>query len=400
MNMPGALAGVRVLDVTIAWAGPYCSMMLADMGAEVIKIENAAQGRGGARGGFPQIAGEDATFMMFNRNKKGLAVNLKDKRGQEVVHRLAKTADIFVQNFRPGVVKRLNVDYETLRQINPALVYCSISAFGQGSPWEHLPGNNALSEAASGVMSCVGMPGGPPVTGIPIGDIGGGLTAAYGILAAYIHRLRTGEGQLVETSLTDVLISWLVAESIEYWVLKRVPQPMGSAACHRLTRGTQAYECADGKWMVLRAGTGRDSIKLCELLGIPGVGEDPRFATSTARFQNGEEFIRLIQERVRTRPRDEWLALMLGAGLPAMPVHTVDQVLEGEHAKAREMCLEYEHPRAGHIRQLGIPIKMSRTPTGVRAPSPAFGEHTEELLRSVGYSAAELEALREEKVVA
>jgi formyl-CoA transferase len=374
-------------------------MMLADMGAEVIRIENSALGRPGAggdgtRNGFPIVGGESVIYMMFNRNKKSLAVNLKEPKGQEVVHRLAKDAGIFLQNFRPGVVKRLNVDYDTLSQINPALVYCSISAFGQGSPWEHLAGCDGVAEAAAGVLSLVIGPDGDPGSHLPIADMAAGLSGAYGVLAAYVRALRTGKGQMVETSLTDAVISWLVAEAVEYWVLGKVPGPMNAAAaCHRLTRGTQAYRCADGNWLEIRLGTGRDWEVMCRVLEATEMAHDPRFATTASRFENGEALTSGIQERVQRRPMAEWLEQFQAEDLVAIPVMTVAEVLEGEHVRKREMWLDQEHPRAGTIKQLGMHIKLSDTPATLRLPSPSLGEHTDEVLRSAGYSSQEIAQL-------
>ncbi|MCL4368894.1 MAG: CoA transferase [Actinobacteria bacterium] len=399
--MSGALEGVQVVDITTAWAGSYCSMLLADMGADVIKIENRQQDRRKMRvGGGPYLAGQSGAFLMLNRNKRSLALNLKDPRGREILLRLAKQADILVQNYRAGVMKRLGADYESIREINPAIVYCSISGYGNNSPYRNRAACDHIAQAMSGVMSVTGFPGQPPAAaGVPIGDMAGGLNAAFGTLAAYVHRQRTGQGQHVDASLVDILIAWLVHYVMGYFIEGEVWQPQGSGSSHRPGSSNRAYQTGDGTYMAVMVGPGKRWKELCKLIGLDELADDPRYTDQVEHVKNSDEVVRIVQERFLTKTRAEWLKLMDEAGYGVAPVNRVDEVFRDPHTIAREMLVDQVHPTAGPMKQLGIPVKLSETPGEIRLPAPDFSQHAEEILRSLGYSADEIYTLRKDEII-
>jgi crotonobetainyl-CoA:carnitine CoA-transferase CaiB-like acyl-CoA transferase/enoyl-CoA hydratase/carnithine racemase len=376
----GALGGLRVLDLTQVMAGPYCTMMLADMGADVVKVENP---RGGdqtrSSWGFP-VEGEDSrAFLALNRNKRSACLDLKTEEGRGAFHRLAETADVVVENFRPGVTARLAVDYETLAKINPRLIYASVSGFGQSGPYADRPGYDLIAQAMTGVMSVTGEPGGPPMkSGLPVADLGAGMFCAYAILAAVIARERTGVGQYVETSLYDAALAMSVWESTEYWATGQPPQPLGSA--NRMSAPYQALRTRDGH-VTIGANNERLWERLCEALELPHLRADPRFATNAQRMRNRGELAEALEARLAERPTDEWVGHLLANGVPAGPILDYQQVLdEDPHARARGMVEEVDHAVEGRIRVLGSPVKMTATPVTVRRPPPLLGEHTDEVL--------------------
>ncbi len=399
--MTGPLEGLRVLDATTAWAGPYCTMILADMGADVIKIENSQEERSESFSSYPPFfAGQNAVFMLLNRNKRSFTVNLKDPRGQEALLRLAERSDVFVQNFRSGVVQRLGVDYETMRGRHPGIIYCSIAGYGAGSPYESLPVLNVLAEAFSGFLSMTGEPGREPCSsGENVADLGAGLMAALGIVVAYLHRLKTGQGQHVEASLADLCISWLISGLLMYDLEGKIAEPMGSGSSHRMTRGNQAYRCRDGRYVAVMAGDTRSFKRLCQAIGLNDMAADPRFATYQSRLDNGEAMIGRLQESFATRTRDEWVQLLRDKDIGVAPVNDVAEALNDPHVAARELLVTLQHPAGGPFRHLATPLKMSETPPTVRTLAPNFGGDTESLLRWLGYRECEVAALRQDRVV-
>jgi crotonobetainyl-CoA:carnitine CoA-transferase CaiB-like acyl-CoA transferase len=391
--MAGPLEGVVVLDWTHALAGPFCGCILADLGADVIKIENPHQ-RGDQRGGPPYIAGESAQFVMVNRNKRSVAIDLKQPAGRAVFYDLVRHADVLIQNFRPGTMAKLGCDYATLRGVNPRLIYCSISGFGQTGPYRDLPGVDIITQGMSGLMSITGAPDGDPAkAGVPVCDVGTGMYGAIGILSALWHRQRSGAGQHVDVCLLDTPISWLVWEAAAYFASGAVPRRLGSA--HPIGVPYQAFRCGDGNYLIVGASSDKLYGQLCAVLGCPELADDERFCTGDQRLANREALVALLGERFLARPAAEWQAHLRAAGVPCGPIQSVDHVLErDEHVQAREMVVALDHPVAGSTRALATPIGLSETPRSVRRRAPRLGEHTAEVLRAIGYDEAEIAELR------
>ncbi|MGH7355718.1 MAG: CaiB/BaiF CoA transferase family protein [Candidatus Rokuibacteriota bacterium] len=389
------LAGLRVVDMTTAMAAPYCTMNLADLGADVIKVE-PPEGEEMRRGAVRRN-GHSATFMALNRDKRGIVVNLKTAAGVDVIHRLVGTADVFVQNYRPGAAERLGVGWETLRAINPRLVYCSISGFGGTGPYAARGGYDLIAQGMSGIISVTGDEDGSPAkAGVPISDLAAGLFGAYGILAALEHRERTGEGQLVDTSLLEAAMALTVWESCEYWVTGQAPAPLGSA--HRLVAPYQAIRAADGHFTV---GANNDKlfVALCRAIERPDLAVDARFASNGARMANRAKLIAEIETAAAAETRAHWLARLDREGVPSGPINTYPEALADPHTLARGMVVDLVHPGAGPVKALGIPVKLSDTPGAVDRPAPLLGEHTAEILTGLGYSTAEQAELRAKGVV-
>jgi crotonobetainyl-CoA:carnitine CoA-transferase CaiB-like acyl-CoA transferase len=379
----GALDGLRVLDLTQVMAGPFCTMLLADLGADVIKIENPAAGDQTRRSWGYAVHGEDSrAFLALNRNKRSVVLDLKSEVDLASFRRLVRTADIVVENFRPGVTKRLGVDYETLAALNPRLVYASVSGFGQTGPYADRPGYDLIAQAMSGVMSITGAPGGEPMkSGLPVGDLGAGLFCAFGIVSAVHARERTGVGQYVETSLFEAALAMSVWESTEYWATGQVPQALGSA--NRMSAPYQALRTKDGH-LTLGANNERLWQRLCTALEVTDLLTDERFLTNPDRMAHRDELAGVLEERLATATTDEWVALLLAAGIPAGPIRDYRYVLdEDPHVRARGMVQEIDHPVEGKVRVLGSPVRMSGTPARIRRHPPLLGEHTAEVLGEV-----------------
>jgi crotonobetainyl-CoA:carnitine CoA-transferase CaiB-like acyl-CoA transferase len=393
------LEKLKVLDLTQVMAGPFCCQVLADMGADVTKVEPPQTGEQSRRSmGFRMEKGEDtAAFLAINRNKKSMTLNLKEDEAREIFYRLAREADVVVENYRPGVTKKLGVDYETLKAINPRLIYASISGFGQTGPYADRAGYDLIAQGMSGVMSVTGEPGGPPAKcGIPIGDLSAGLFCAFGILTAYVAREETGRGQYIDTSLFEGALAFSIWETAELWATGRIPQPFGSA--HRLTAPYQALKTSDG-YVNVGANNQRLWARLCNAIGREELIEDERFATNADRMNHREELVEELESVLKERDTDEWEKLLLEDGVPVGPIYNYRQVFEDPHTQAREMVVEIEHPVEGTMRSLGIPIKLSETPGEIRRPAPLLGEHTEETLAELGYSKAKIADLREREVI-
>jgi formyl-CoA transferase len=390
------LEGLRVVDMTNAMAAPFCTMHLADLGADVIKVE--PPGGEDMRHGAVRRRGHGAQFMALNRGKRGIVADLKTPGGVEVLHRLVRTADVFVQNYRPGAADRLGVGWPTLSAINPRLVYCSISGFGGTGPYASRGGYDLIAQGMSGVISVTGDEDGSPVkAGVPIADLAAGLFGAYGILAALAHRDRTGEGQLVDTSLLEAALALTVWESCEYWVTGQAPGPLGSA--HRLAAPYQAIRASDGHFTV---GANNDKLftALCVAIERPDLPGDPRFSSNAARMLNRAALIAEIEKTTAAGTRAHWLARLDREGVPAGPIHTYPEALADPHTLARRMVVDLVHPGAGPVKALGIPVKLSDTPGAVDRPAPLLGEHTTVILAELGYSPVEEQALRETGAVA
>ena len=387
---PSALQGLRVLDVTQVMAGPFCAMMLADLGAAVIKVEPPS---GDSTRQMPGAAGTDSpAFNAVNRGKRSIVLNLKTAEGRGVFARLARSSDIVIENYRPGVMASLGLDYPTLSAANPRLIYGSISGYGQTGPQRGKGGFDLMAQGIAGIMSITGEAGGPPVkAGIPVTDLGAGLFALVGILAALEHRHRTGEGQLIDTSLVDAGVALSVWEATEYFSGAGVPAALGSA--HRMNAPYQAIRCADG-YITLGAANERLFRRLCEVLGHAEWVSDPAFADNANRVKNREALAGRIEAITIAEPRAHWLALLDANDIPCGPINDYAQVFADPQVLAREMVVETDHPTLGHLRTLGSPIKMSATPPDVTRRAPQLGEHTSDILNEAGLSAADIVALR------
>ena len=391
------LEGVRVLDLTQIMAGPYCTMMLADMGADVVKVEKPHGGDDTRRMGPPFINGESAAFLGINRNKRSVVVDLRSDRGRELAQKMAKESDVLVQNFRPGSLDRMGLGYEQVKQINPALVYCTISGYGATGPYAQRGGFDLVAQGMSGLMSVTGHPDSPPTKiGVPICDLNAGMFAAIGILTAYINRVRTGEGQHVDTSLLEGGIAYTFWESAMYFATGEVPEPKGSA--HRLTAPYQAFETANG-FVNVGAANQSNWERMCTAIGREELASDPRFVQPKDRMNNIDELVATLEETFIQRSSQHWLDAMAAAGVPAGPINDLAQVYADPQVVAREMVVDSEHPVAGPIRNIGIPIKLSETPGRFRRSAPALGEHTDEVLTDLGYDDSDIETLREDGVV-
>jgi len=390
---PLPLEGMRVLDLCQVMAGPFCCMLLGDMGADVIKVEppgNGDQTRGAM--GFKLKGNDSLGFMNLNRNKRSIALDLKNQYGREAFYELVKTADVVVENYRPGVTARLGIDYETLSEIKPGLIYASISGFGQTGPWSDRPGFDLMAQAMTGIIAITGHPGQPPVrAGVPVADLGCGLFALYAVLSAYIGKQRTGVGQYIDSSLFESALALTIWDTAQYWGTGKRPEPIGTA--NRMSAPYQAVKAKDG-YFVLGANNARLWERLCKVVGRPELVSDPRFATIPDRLARIPELIAEIEKQLATRSADEWVELMLAAGIPAAPILNLADALDSDHAKARQMVMELEHPVEGSVRSLGFPVKFSGTPPVVRLPPPLLGEQSAEIMREIGIADDGVEALR------
>ena len=373
-------------------AGPFCSMMLADLGADVIKIE--PPGGDSTRQMLGAVGRESAAFNAVNRGKRSVVLNLKLPAGRDAFLRMARSVDIVIENNRPGVMRKLGLDYETLSATNPRLIYASISGYGHTGPDRAKGGFDLIAQGVAGIMSVTGEPGRPPVkAGIPLTDLGAGLFAVTGILAALHHRDRTGRGQRIETSLVEAGVALSVWEATEYFSGMGVPQPKGSA--HRMNAPYQAFHCADG-YITIGANTDRLFRRLCELLEHPEWADVAGFANNESRVRNDQTLAALIEGVMSQQPRAHWLAKLEASDIPCGPINDYAQVFADPQITARDMVLETEHPVLGRLRTLGSPIKMSETPADPSRRGPLLGEHTGEVLKEFGFTESEIAAIRTE----
>jgi len=388
----GPLVGMRVLDLSHVMAGPTCSRMLADMGADVVKVERADGGDDSRRMLPPDIAGESAAYMMMNRNKRGIALDLKNPHARSVVLRLAKRADVLIENYRHDTLSKLGLGYEALRAVHPGLIYCAISGFGRSGPYAAQGGYDLIAQGMSGLMAITGEGGGrPPVkVGAPVCDITAGILAAMGVCAAYAHKLLTGVGQLVDTSLFEAGITLTYWHSAIAFATGVAPGPLGSA--HPLNAPYQAFATRDG-WITVGAANQKLYRALCELLGVPELATDPRLSTGRDRMHNLELLIGALAPHFRERTSAEWLRELERVGIPAGPVLSIVEMHGHPQTRARDMVTTLTHPVAGEVATIGLPIKFSATPGGVRTPAPLLGEHTRDVLAEAGFGGDEIARL-------
>jgi len=379
-----------VLDVTQFMAGPFCAMLLADLGADVIKVEPPA---GDSTRQMPGAVGADTpSFNAVNRGKRSVVLNLKMPEGRDVFKRLARSTDILIENYRPGVMTALGVDYQQLAPLNPRLIYASISGYGQTGPSRNKGGFDLIAQGVAGIMSITGEPGRPPVkAGVPLADLGAGLFTLVGILAAVESRHSTGIGQHLDTSLVDAGVALSLWEATEYFSGVGIPAPMGSA--HRMNAPYQAIRCADG-YITLGAANERLFRRLCDVLGHPEWTDVSEFVDNASRVRNRAALAERIESITAQRPRNHWLALLEANDIPCGPINDYAQVFADPQVVAREMVVEVEHPTLGHLKTLGSPIKLSATPPDVGRRAPLLGEHTDEVLAEAGFGENEIAALR------
>ncbi len=401
--MKGLLEGIKVLDLSRVLAGPYCGMMLADMGADVIKVELPGKGDD-SRANFPIIEGKDGKkesgyFMNLNRNKRSLTLNLKSEKGKEIFQELVKKSDIVIENYRPGVMDKLGLGYEDLRKINPGIIYGCVSGFGHYGPYSKRAGYDIIGQAMSGLMSTTGWPGGQPTrTGTAIADVNGGMSCCIGILAALVHRLKTGEGEKVDVSLVDSMVSSLEIINVIYLMTGRVPERIGNR--YESLYPYDSFECSDGACVI---GAGNDKLfgLLCGVMGTPELTSDPRFLTNVDRIANHAPLKEIIEKWTKLETIDSAVEKLLAAGIPAAPINTIDRVARDPHiAGAREMFVECDHPVVGKVKLTGNQIKLTNNKIDTFNPAPTLGQHNAEILaEELGYTPEQVKQLAEEGVL-
>ncbi len=391
------LQGLKILDLSQIMAGPFCTMVLADYGAEVIKIEKPGTGDDSREMG-PFVDGESLCFAHINRNKKGIVLNLKDARCRDIFDKLVKWADVVVENYRVGVTKKLGVDFESLKKINPRLIYCSISGYGQTGPYATRGGFDLVAQGMTGIMSMTGEPGGRPLkSGIAIYDIGAGLTATYSILAAYVHQLKTGEGQHIDVSLAECGLPWFTWEAAAYFTDGTIPEATGSR--HRVSAPYQALRTGNG-YIIIGAANQRTWEKMCAaVIDRPDLLEDPRFATNMDRMRNVDALEAILERELASADAQTWIERCDKAGVPCGPINDFGAAMKDRHYIERGMIEEVDHPTIGRMKMIGIPGKLSLTPGSVRTSAPTMGRDTDDVLRLFGVPQAEIETLRSERVI-
>jgi formyl-CoA transferase len=397
--MPQALADLKVLDLSRVLAMPYCSMMLGDLGAEIIRVERPGVGDETRHWGPPWAGELSAYYLCTNRNKKGITVDLKKREGQEIIRRLAERSDILLENFLPGDLAKMNLGYEDIKALNPKIIYASVTGYGQTGPYRDQPGFDFILQAQGGLMSIIGEEEGPPMkVGVAIVDITAGLFACSAILAALHYREKTGTGQYIDMALLDAQVAWLANQASNYLISGKVPRRMGNA--HPNIVPYETFLAKDGIYIALAVGNDNQWRKFCKLAEIEPLTEDPQYATNPKRVENRKKLVPLLQEVFLRKDSGEWLQLLGEAEIPVGPINTIDRVFADPQVLARQMLVEMEHPKVGKFKVVGSPLKLSETPVEYRIPPPLLGEHTEEVLRNVlGYDKEKIARLREAKVV-
>ena len=407
--MDKPLKGIRVLDLSRILAGPYCSMLLADMGAEVIKVERPVKGDDTRAFGPPFIEGESAYFLSINRGKKSITVNFKKDEGREIIYRLIKKSDILLENFRPGTLDKIGLGYKDIEKINPQIIYASISGFGQSGPERLKAGYDLTVQGMGGIMSLTGDPSGPPYkVGTSISDILAGIYACQGILLALIARNKNGKGQRVDVSMLDCQVSLLTYQAGIYFATGLVPKRKGNQ--HPTICPYETFKASD-EYINIAIGNDKLWQKFCDLLapleknsltglGLKEIKDDPKFSSNPKRVENRDELFLIIEKIIREKKAQEWLKIFDDEGIPAGPILSVDKVLNHPQVLAQEMVVEVNHPKSGKIKLTGIPVKLSATPGSIDKPPPLLGEQNDEVLSDIlGYSEEEIKSLKDQEVI-
>ena len=393
-----ALQDIRVLDLTRALAGPFCTLMLGDYGADVVKIELPGTGDDTRRWGPPFIGEESAYFLSINRNKRSLTLNFKEPKAIQIFLRLVEKADVVVENFTPGVMGRLGLDYQAVKSANPQIVYCSISGFGQDGPYQSRPAYDQIMQGVSGLMSITGEADGEPQkVGIAVSDIGAGMWAAFAVMTALHHRERTGEGQYIDISMLDAQIAWLTYQAAYYFANDEPPQRLGAA--HPTLVPYQAFMSQDGKYVNVAVGSERIWERFCEGIDWEDLKTNPEFALNGDRVRNRATLVPLLQKYFLTKPASHWVEVLQAVNVPAGPINDLADVFSDPQVLHRQMLLEIPHPTLKSIKQTGLPLKFSVTPGGLDRHPPLLGEHNREILEDLGYSAADVERLAENSII-
>jgi crotonobetainyl-CoA:carnitine CoA-transferase CaiB-like acyl-CoA transferase len=393
-----ALEGINVLDLTRALAGPFCTLMLGDNGADVIKIEIPGTGDDTRQWGPPFIQGESAYYLSINRNKRSLTLNLRDPKANEIFLKMAASADVVVENFTPGVMSRFGLDYQAVKAVNPKIVYCSISGFGQDGPYQNRPAYDQIMQGISGIMSITGEPDGEAQkVGLAITDIGAGMWSAFAIMAALRHRDIAGEGQYIDISMLDAQVAWLTYQAAYFFANGEAPKRLGAA--HPTLVPYQGFMCQDGKYINVAVGSERIWERFCQSIKRVDLQEDSDYASNSDRVANRDKLVPMLQELFLTRPVQDWVDELQRVNVPCGPINDLADVFSDPQLLHRQMYLEMPHPTLGTIKQTGLPIKFSLTPGGLDRHPPLLGEHNQEILEGLGYSEADIRRLAEESVI-
>ncbi|WP_066318875.1 CaiB/BaiF CoA-transferase family protein [Bacillus sp. FJAT-29814] len=395
--MAGALEGVRVLDLTRVLAGPHCTMILADLGADVIKVEAPGGSDETRFWGPPFQNGVSAYYLCANRNKRSITVNLKTEEGREIIRTLAKNADVLIHNFKTGSMDKWQLDYETINHINPRLIYCSITGFGETGPYQHLPGYDYIIQGMSGLMSITGSEeSGPMKIGVAMVDILTGLYSVISIEAALYEREKSGQGQKIDMSLLDTAVSSLANVASNYLISGKVPRRLGND--HPNIVPYSKFKASDGD-IIIAVGNDRQFADLCKVIGIPQIAEDERYRTNEARVENKLELTKILEDQLQLKTAAEWIEVFSEKNIPCGPIHTMDRVFEHPQVLARDMVVHVNHPEAGRVKLVGSPIKLSRTKAKIERHPPIAGEHTSEILQQAGFSLEEISQLKENNII-
>tara|TARA_Y100001936_G_scaffold35784_1_gene33842 strand:+ start:955 stop:2181 length:1227 start_codon:yes stop_codon:yes gene_type:complete len=396
-NMPEALSDITVLDCSQILAGPFCSMLLSDMGAKVIKIEKPSGGDDTRRFGPPFIKNESAAFLAMNRNKRSIVIDFKHENGVEIMKNLSKDSTIIIENYRTGVMEKLGLGYEDLKKINPKIIYCSISGFGRTGPYAERGGFDLVAQGMSGLMSITGIPNSPPIkVGVPIADMNAGMFATYSILSAYIHMLKSGEGQYLEVSLLESALAYTVWESSSYFATKEIPEPLGSS--HRLSAPYQALKTVDG-YINIGAPNQSNYERLCKAIDREDLIENKDFIDNANRLNNREKLEKELEKTLSKKKSNYWIKKLDDYGVPCGPINNIGEAWDDPQVIARNMKVTLEHPTAGKIENIGISPKLYKTPGRITRPAPILGEHSTEILEEYGYNKKTISDFIDKKVI-